>query len=153
MPYCVEADLLQRYGASEMRALSDIGTPKLAAVDSAVVQRAIADASAWLDGYLFGRYPLPITDTAALARLNLDCAAEARFLLMTNRVDEAAQKSHDERVAFYRSVAKGDIQLMPAAAVPAAVGAGPVLFDPGSKVFGREDALASRPPRDYGGWL
>lgn len=152
MPYCLEADLLQRYGASELRALSDIGTPKLAAVDSAVVARAIADASAWLDGFLVGRYPLPIADTAALARLNLDCAAEARFLLMTNRVDEATQKSHDERAAFYRSVAKGDIAFMAAAAIPAAVGVGPVLFDPGSKVFGRNDALDSRPCRDYGGW-
>ena len=138
MPYATIADLQVRYGDTELRQLSDIGTPRSGAMVDAVLLRALLDASAWIDGYLVGRYALPISDAPALAKLNLDCAAEARFLLMHTNVDEAAQKAHDERAAFYRSVAKGDITLIAPGAAPAAVGVGPVLFDRGSKVFGRE---------------
>lgn len=138
MSYATQADMLLRYGAAELRQLSDIEDPRTGAVVDAVIERALVDATAWLNGYLVGRYALPIIETSVLARLNLDCAAEARFLLMTTNVDEAAQKAHDERAAFYRSVAKGDIALLAAADTPAAVGVGPVLFDRGSKVFGRE---------------
>ena len=138
MSYATKADMQVRYGDTELRQLSDIGTPRTGLIVDTVILRALTDASSWIDGYLVGRYPLPISDASALAKLNLDCAAEARFLLMTSNVDEAAQKAHDERVAFYRAVAKGDIALIAAADVPAALGVGPVLFDRGNKVFGRE---------------
>lgn len=138
MGYATPADMQVRYGDVELRQLSDIGSPRTGLVVDAVLQRALDDATAWLNGYLVGRYALPIADASALARLNLDCAAEARYLLMTTQVDEAAQKAHDERVLFYRAVAKGDIALIAAVDVPAAAGVGPVLFAPGSKVFGRE---------------
>jgi phage gp36-like protein len=140
MPYATKADMQTRYGDTELRQLSDIGTPRTGAIVDAVIDRALVDASAWLDSFLVGRYPLPIADTSALARLNLDCAAEARFLMMTVNVDDAAQKAHDERLAFYTAVAKGSIDLIAAADIPPAVGVGPVLFDRGSKVFGREGA-------------
>lgn len=142
MSYATKADMLLRYGDTELRQLSDINTPRLGVVADAVVQRALDDATAWIDGHLIGRYPLPIGDPAALRKLNLDCAAEARFLLMTTHVDDAAQKAHDERMLFYRAVAKGDIALIAAVDAPAAIGIGPVLFDRGSKVFGRETTLA-----------
>lgn len=140
MSYATLADMLARYGDAELTQLSDIATPRTGALVSAVIDRALADASAWIDGYLVGRYPLPIADATALAKLNLDCAAEARFLLMTTLVDEAAQKAHDERVAFYRAVAKGDIALIAAADIPPAVGVGAVMFTPGGKVFARESS-------------
>lgn len=140
MSYASRADMLVRYGDTELRQLTDIGSPRSGVIVDAVIDRALADASAWIDGYLVGRYALPITDATALAKLNLDCAAEARFLLQTTGIDEAAQKGHDERVAFFRAVAKGDIALIAAVNVPAAVGVGPVLFDRGNKVFGRDGA-------------
>lgn len=139
MSYATPADMQARYGAAELLQLSDIGSPRTGVVQVAVLQRALDDASAWIDGYLVGRYPLPIADAPALAKLTLDCAAEARFLLMTVNVDEAAQKAHDERAAFYRAVAKGDINLVAPAQAAAPEGVGPVLFSPGSKLFGRED--------------
>lgn len=138
MPYATRADMLVRYGDTELRQLSDISTPRAGVIVDAVLDRALIDASAWIDGHLVGRYTLPIVDASALPKLNLDCAAEARYLLMTTQVDEATQKAHDERAAFYRAVAKGDIALIAPADVPAATGVGPVLFDRGNKVFGRE---------------
>jgi phage gp36-like protein len=45
-------------------------------------------------------------------------------------------------VAYLAKVAKGDISLMPPSTAPALSGAGPVLFDAGSKVFGRGSCLS-----------
>lgn len=137
MSYVVIADLLLRFGDAEMRQLSDIETPRTGAVVDAVVQRAIDDASAWIDSYLVGRYALPITDTRALDALRLHCGNEARYLLMTTNPDEVAVKGHEERVAWLKAVAKGDIVLIAPEAMPAAAGVGDVLFDGGSKLFGR----------------
>lgn len=138
MPYATQDDMLARYGAEELRRLSDIGTPRVGAIVPDVIDRALTDASAWLDGYLVGRYVRPITDSAALAKLNFDCAAEARFLLMTVNVDPAAQAAHDERVKYYTAVAMGTINLIAPAQAPAPDGVGSVLFEPGTNVFRRD---------------
>jgi phage gp36-like protein len=137
MSYATVADMLGRFGETELRQLSDIDTPRTGAVVDAVVQRALDDASAWIDAYLLGRYTLPIADAGALAVLKMHCAAEARYLLMTAQADEAAVKAHDERIAFFTRVAKGEIVLIAPEAMPAATGVGEVLFDGGSKLFGR----------------
>lgn len=137
MPYADQADMQQRFGATELEQLTDIGTPRAGEIDEAVLARALDDASAWIDSYLAGRYALPITDATALAVLKLHCCNEARYLLMTTQPDEAAVKAHDERAAYLKAVAKGDIALIAPDAVPAAAGVGEVLFDGGSKVFGR----------------
>ena len=139
MPYATKTDMQLRYGDAELQQLTDIGKPRTGAIVDAVLDRALADASAWIDSYLVGRYPLPITDAAALDGLKLHATGEARYLLMTANPDDAAQKAHDERERFFSRVAKGEISLIAAADVPAALGLGPVLFKPGSKVFGRGD--------------
>lgn len=139
MPYATKSDMQLRYGDAELRQLTDIETPRAGAIVDAVLNRALSDASAWIDSFLVGRYPLPIVDVAALEGLKLHCVGEARFLLMTTHPDESAQKAHDERAAFFRAVAKGDISLIAAADVPPIAGAGSVVFNPGSKVFTHDE--------------
>lgn len=138
MPYASGADMLLRFGETELRQLSDIGTPRTGSINDELISRVLADASAWIDGYLVGRYPLPITDAGALVILSMHCCNEARFLLMTSSADEAAVKAHEERAAFFMAIAKGTVSLLAPSAVPAAQGVGQVLFNPGSKVWGRE---------------
>lgn len=138
MIYATQADLLERFGETELRQLSDNTSPRIGAINSIVVDRALADASAWIDSYLVGRYALPIADVAALGVLKMHCSFEARYLLMTVHADEAAIKAHDERLKWLLGVAKGDIVLIAPEAVPVPAGAGPVLFDKGHKVFGRD---------------
>lgn len=142
MSYATVADMLARFGEAELRQLSDIDTPRTGAVVDAVVQRALDDAGAWIDSHLVGRYPLPISDAGALAALQMHCANEARYLLMTAAADEPAIKAHDERVAFFRAVAKGEIVLIAPEQMPASSGVGEVLFSGGSKVFGRDAATS-----------
>lgn len=140
MPYATAADMLTRYGTTELRQLTDIETPRTGGIVATVLQRALDDAAAWIDSFLIGRYTLPLVHPQALAALNLVCAAEARYLLMTTSADERAVADHKSRETYLRSVAKGEISLLPAAAVAEPEGAGAVLFNPGSKVFGRESA-------------
>lgn len=138
MSYAVQNDMLVRFGAAELVQLTDIGTPRTGAIVTEVLERAITDASAWIDSYLVGRYALPITDPSALAVLNLHCCNEARYLLMTAQADEAAVKAHDERIAYLKAVAKGDIALVPPVSVPPAAGVGDVVFSGGSTIFSRD---------------
>ncbi|HBY38461.1 MAG TPA: DUF1320 domain-containing protein, partial [Alteromonas sp.] len=59
MNYCTTNDLIDRFGESELIALSD--RDNTGSVDAQVVSAAIADASALIDGYLGGRYALPLS--------------------------------------------------------------------------------------------
>lgn len=140
MSYAVRTDMLARFGHAEMLQLTDNGQPREGAINEDVLARALDDASAWIDSYLVGRYAVPVTEPVAVAILNLHCCNEARYLLMTASADEAAVKAHDERTAYFKAVAKGDILLAPPGAVPASTEGGEVLFDGGSKVFGRGTA-------------
>jgi len=62
MPYCTIAQLIDRYSERFLVELSDRAdaAPETPAVDSGLFDRAIADACAEIDGYLLGRYRLPI---------------------------------------------------------------------------------------------
>lgn len=159
MPYATVTDMQQRYGEAELRQLSDNASPRTGAVNVAVVQNALDDASAWIDSYLAGRYAVPITDAGALTVMRLHCCGEARFLLMTTHPDEVAIAAHAERAAFFGAIAKGQIALIAPTAVPLALGAGPVVFVPGAKVFGRDsdtggDSIRAGDRREFtrGGW-
>ena len=139
MPYATRSDMQQRYGDAELQQLSDIVKPRTGDIVDSVLDRALQDASAWIDSYLVGRYPLPIADAAALVGLKLHCVAEARFLLMTAHPDDSAIKAHEERERFFSRVAKGEISLIAPTDVPAAAGAGSVVFLPGGKVFAHDE--------------
>lgn len=137
MPYATPADMVASFGNAEMTALSDIGEPRLDAVDVDVLQRVLSDASALIDGYLAGRYRLPLHPVPAALRVH--CSGVARYLLMTNAPDERAKADFKAAVSFLERVASGAIALLPPAETgQVAEGMGPVVFNTGSKVFGRE---------------
>ena len=142
MPYATQADMLARFGPAEVQQLTDINIPRLGATDAAVLATALGDASAWIDGYLRGRYPLPITDTGALALLRMHCCNAARYNLMSVAPDEQATKLYEAAERYLVQVAQGKINLVAPDQVPAAAGAGSVIFNAGSKVFGRDGETA-----------
>lgn len=140
MPYATVNDMLLRFGPGEILQLSDIGVPRTGAVDQAVVHRALEDASSWIDGYLVGRYPLPLTVPSAQPALRLHCCNVARYLLMTTAPDEVARALYEDAERYFSAVAKGQINLVAPSEAPPAVGAGAVIFSPGAKIFGRDGA-------------
>lgn len=62
MAYCTLDQLKDRYSERFLVELSDraLDAPETPAVDEDLFDRAIADAGAEIDGYLLGRYRLPI---------------------------------------------------------------------------------------------
>jgi phage gp36-like protein len=136
--YATPQEMVAAFGFSEIRDLTDNGEPRLNDINQDVLAKALADASAMIDGYLVGRYQLPLASAPAV--LGLYCRGVARYLLMTNQPDERAKGDFAAAVQYLQRVASGAIGLLPPAAagqVPA--GIGPVVFETGQKVFARED--------------
>lgn len=136
MSYASSIDMVGAFGWNEMRDLTDIGEPRLEDVNPAVMARALKDAAAMIDGYLVGRYSLPLSPVPDVLRVH--CCGIARYLLMTNAPDERAKLDFQGAMSFLQRVAAGTISLLPPAVsgqVPA--GLGPVVFNTGEKVFAR----------------
>lgn len=107
MNYCSQDDLISRYGEDEILSLTDDqGT---GAIDAAKVTQAIGDASATIDGYLAGRYQLPLATVPAV--LNRLAAEIARYFLWDNGASEPIQKRFDDAVIYLVSVSKGTVAL------------------------------------------
>lgn len=68
LAYCTIAQLSDRYSERFLLELSDraLTVSDDPAIDAAMFERAIADASAEIDGYLLGRYRLPIDNPPPL---------------------------------------------------------------------------------------
>lgn len=138
MSYAQPTDLTERFGDKAMRLLSDITTPPAGMVNTDVLQRALDDASALIDGYLVGRYAVPLADAPAAMRVH--CLGVARYLLMTANPDDRAKADFSAAMAWLGKVGSGQVSLLAPDSAPAPAGVGNVLFSPGQKVFGRENA-------------
>jgi len=135
MPYATAQDMTERFGVPEMIQLTDIAVPRLGAVNTVTLDRALGDASAEIDGYLVGRVALPLT--AAPALLKVYCCDMARYRLMSVRADDRAKAAYDAAIAWLKRIADGTISLLAPAEAPAAVGLGPVIVTGGDRDFAR----------------
>ncbi len=107
-PYATSAQLTARFGEDELVSLTDRdGTA--GTIVAAVLDVALTDASALINGYLAGRYTLPLaTPPAMLERL---CCDIARYGLYDNGASEQVSKRFDDSVRFLEMVAAGKITL------------------------------------------
>lgn len=108
MPYCTQADLIERFGEAELLALArdETGT----AIDTAVVERACDDASGEIDGYVSAAgYTVPL---ATVTRIITAYACDiARYRLYDEHASEQVQKRYDDAVKFLVRVANGTVKL------------------------------------------
>ncbi|QEW05654.1 gp436 family protein [Nitrincola iocasae] len=135
--YATTQDMINRFGEDELQLLTD-RDGSLGAIADLVLDQAIADASAEIDGYLGGRYQLPLpTVPAVLTRI---CCDIARYLLHDEQAPEQLQKRYAEVVAFLRSLGKGEISL----GLPDTGSAGPsnnlAQIESAGSVFGRKQS-------------
>ncbi|WP_290889384.1 DUF1320 domain-containing protein [Arenimonas sp.] len=137
MPYATRQDMIDRFSEAELVQLTDKGEIRADRIVDAVLERALADASAEIDGYLAGRYVLPLDPVPA--NLPLLCCDIARYRLQINEAGEAVKARYDGAVKFLSKVATGEIQIGATAlgAKPVAASGG-VSFNTGQKSFGRE---------------
>ena len=137
MAYVTQADLETRFGIEELAQLTDRAEGLMP--DAAVVERALADAEAEIDGYLAARYQLPLVAIpAVLIRLAADIA---RYRLYDDRATEAVRKRYEDAVRDLKAVAAGTVVLDAAMALPPAASGIAVKVSAPSRVFGT-DSLA-----------
>lgn len=108
--YCAVSDLTTRFERHELIRLTD-KDGSAGDIVNAVVETAISDASATINGYLAGVVRLPLSRVPD--NLNHLCADIARYYLYDDSLDEQhpAYRRYKVAMDYLKSVAKGDIRL------------------------------------------
>lgn len=109
MPYAVAADMHARYPAKDLIQITD---PNGVACNDANLTLALGDASDEIDGYLQGRYELPLVNVPAT--LVERCCTIAMYKLQKLRPQsdvEDARKQYEDQTRYFEKVAAGTISL------------------------------------------
>jgi|SRR5690554_3473995 len=131
MPYCNLADMKSRFGDAEMLRIADRDRDK--AIDTDVVDVALADASDEIDAYLSSRYTVPMSPAPDL--LKRLCADIARYRLYDERPLEEVEKRYEQAVKTLRDIANGRASLKDPNAPSAAGSAVEVMKADADRVF------------------
>lgn len=125
MTYATLDQLIEKLGEQLLVTLTDREQPLTGGIVIDVVDRAIADADAVIDGYLAGRYRLPIE--GGVPALLVDYALTiTAYKLHRFKPDEKIQKDYDDAIAALKLIATGTIRLNIAGVEPASSGSGGV---------------------------
>lgn len=128
MSYATQQVLVDRFGERLLLQVADRADPPAGAIDADVVARALADTDAMIDGYLAGRYALPLFDTPPML---IDLAAQiAIYKLHLYTPDAKIADDYKDAVATLTKISNGVVKLPIAGIEPAGSGsAGVVAID------------------------
>lgn len=105
--YCQAADLVARFSEEEMIQLTDHDNQGF--INTTVLGQALSDAAAEINGYLQGRYRLPLANPPmVLKRIACDIA---RYYLYDDKPIEQVRTRYEDAVKFLMAVAKGQVSL------------------------------------------
>ena len=107
MPYATLQDLIDRFGADELTALTDrsgTGVP-----DEVVVGRALEDAGQMIDSYLGSRYAVPLNPVDPV--VVLWASDIARFLLYKSDVSDAVKARYATATKMLAQAQSGSLTL------------------------------------------
>ncbi len=111
MSYATAQDVINRYPNRDLVQLTN-EDPTATTVNTAPITQALGDASAEIDGYIEGRFTLPLTDPPAiLTRLATDIAMYRMQTLRPLHDLEDARKRYEDAVAMLAKVAAGELTL------------------------------------------
>lgn len=109
MTYATLQLLIDRFGERMLIELSDRDDPPAGAIVVAVVSRALADTDAVIDGYIAGRYALPLAEVPALLA---DLAAPiAIYKLHRFSVEGKIEQDYKDALATLDKIARGVVRL------------------------------------------
>ncbi|MGD9539087.1 MAG: gp436 family protein [Alphaproteobacteria bacterium] len=121
MSYTTKQQMIDRFGQVELVQLTDRGADPQGVIDDAVIERALADADALIDGYLAGRYATPLSPAPALI---VQLAADiARYKLFDDRAPEEVRLRFQDAVRTLERLQTGAVTIAappPAAPISAA---------------------------------
>ncbi len=111
MAYASPNDMIARYPNRDLVQLTN-DDPATLTINAAVLQQALDDASAEIDGYLDGRFALPLSDPPALLnRLACDIAMYRLQALRPLHDIADARRRYDDATALLTRVAAGAVTL------------------------------------------
>ncbi|WP_143869883.1 gp436 family protein [Catenovulum sediminis] len=105
--YATLVDMVARFGEDELILLAQRDDSSVEFDE--VVNQALQDATAEINGYIAGRYTLPLAQTPEVLKRN--CCDIARYLLSDDRAPEQVEKRYQATIQFLRSVGKGELSL------------------------------------------
>lgn len=136
MPYATLQQLIDRYGERLIVELTDRGEMATGEIDVPTVDRALTDADAMIDGYLAGRYQLPLSTTPALVS---ELAAKiAVWNLHTSQPEAKIEADYKSAERMLGQISTGAIQLQVAGVAPSGTGGS------GARITDRERPLTER---------
>lgn len=111
MSYATPQDMINRYPNRDLVQLTN-EDPTVLTVDTTVLQQVLDDASAEIDGYLGGRFVLPLTDPPeVLNRLSTDIAMYRLQALRPVQDIADARQRYEDAIAMLTRVAAGEMTL------------------------------------------
>lgn len=135
MPYVAQQDLVDRFGEGELIRLTNPDDFSATAVDTARLDGAIADADAMIDGYLGGRYEIPLSPVPrAITRVAADLA---RYYLYDDQPPDTVAQRYEDAMKFLRSVARREVSLGVSEGGEQASGADLATLQSDGRTFGR----------------
>lgn len=121
MTYATLEQLIEKLGEPTLVQLTDRDEPRTGAIVIGRVDRALADTDSVIDGYLAGRYRLPIE--GGVPALLVDFAlAIAAYKLHPFKPDEKIETDYKDAVASLAKISTGVIRLQLAGLEPASSG-------------------------------
>ncbi|MCG8993219.1 DUF1320 family protein [Laribacter hongkongensis] len=134
--YASRDDMVKRFGEKEVVALTDRNYA--GQIDDAVLQAALESASVEIDGYLGGRYPLPLAQPPKILACYACDIARYRLCGSNTQLTEDIRDRYRDAVKFLELAASGRVTLggMPGGG-PAPVD-NTVQFATGTRVFARD---------------
>lgn len=132
MPYATAADLVARYGDQVAQIAG--GDPATAPS----VAQGLLDAAAEIDGFLAGRFTLPLQEVpAVLTNLACDIAIYRMQVLTPDHLVEDARRRYEDAIRRLKDIREGrmDLGLPSATATP---GPGPLSVTSAPRLFSRD---------------
>lgn len=129
--YCTIAQLTARYGTPMLLQLSDRGVSYPVTPDTTLFDRAIADAGALIDGYLGGRYQLPLVSVPELVT-NL-AQVISIYMAHGSVAPEKIRKDYDDALRQLQAIASGTMVISAAGIESAGTEANEVLTNDPSR--------------------
>ncbi|WP_054007883.1 gp436 family protein [Cypionkella psychrotolerans] len=136
MTYATQQQMTDRYGAAQLVMLTDRAAVASGSIDAAVVARALSDSDAVIDGYLGGRYTLPLVSVPPLIS---DLAQSiAYWKLHISEPDPKTRTDYESALKMLKDIATGTIRILAAGVEPASSGTSGVQVTDRERPFTEE---------------
>lgn len=148
MAYCTQSDLLEQISEDDLIGLTDDAGD--GEIDSSVIARAIADADAEIDAYLYQRYTTPLDPVPAIIRkLSADGALYHLHSRRSVGMPDIRKERYEAAMRVLRDIATGMISIGASSPSPSSDDGPEIAVSRDDRVFTTSRAGVSGSLDDY----